>query len=71
MDQLLTLQEVAEYLNVSRETVRRGSLAALQEIIGHASIMTTQRYGRLSDAHVQAEAARIQGRKGTVEGTVG
>jgi integrase len=36
-----------------------GSLAALQEILGHASIVTTQRYGRLSDAHVQAEAARI------------
>lgn len=36
-----------------------GSLAALQAILGHASIVTTQRYGRLSDAHVQAEAARI------------
>jgi integrase len=46
-----------------------GSLAALQEILGHASIVTTQRYGRLSDAHVQAEAARIQGQRGTVEGT--
>ena len=46
-----------------------GSLAALQEILGHASIVTTQRYGRLSDAHVQAEAQRIQGRKGTVGGT--
>lgn len=46
-----------------------GSLAALQEILGHASIVTTQRYGRLSDVHVQAEAQRIQGRKGTVGGT--
>ena len=36
-----------------------GSLAALQAILGHSSIVTTQRYGRLSDAHVQAEAARI------------
>ena len=36
-----------------------GSLAALQEILGHASIVTTQRYGRLGEAHVQAEAARI------------
>ncbi len=36
-----------------------GSLASLQAILGHASIVTTQRYGRLSDAHVQAEAARI------------
>jgi len=39
-----------------------GSLAALQEILGHASIVTTQRYGRLGEAHVQAEASRIQGR---------
>ncbi len=38
-----------------------GSLAALQEILGHASIVTTQRYGRLGEAHVQAEARRIQG----------
>jgi integrase len=42
-----------------------GSLAALQEILGHASIVTTQRYGRLGEAHVQAEAARIQGRLAT------
>ena len=39
-----------------------GSPAALQEILGHASIVTTQRYGRLGEAHVQAEARRIQGR---------
>jgi integrase len=42
-----------------------GSLAALQEILGHASIVTTQRYGRLGEAHVMAEAARIQGRRVT------
>lgn len=39
-----------------------GSLAALQEILGHASIVTTQRYGRLGEVHVRAEAKRIQGR---------
>ena len=39
-----------------------GSLAALQEILGHASIVTTQRYGRLGEPHVRAEAERIQGR---------
>jgi integrase len=38
-----------------------GSLAALQEILGHASIVTTQRYARLSEAHVRAEAARLYG----------
>ena len=36
-----------------------GSPAALQQILGHASIVTTQRYARLSDAHVQAEAERL------------
>ncbi len=39
-----------------------GSLAALQEILGHASIVTTQRYGRLSEAHVLEEARRLGGR---------
>lgn len=48
-----------------------GSLAALQEILGHASIVTTQRYGRLGEAHVQAEAARILGRLVTPVVTAG
>ena len=46
-----------------------GSLAALQEILGHSSIVTTQRYGRLGEAHVQAEAKRIRGHFGAVGGT--
>ena len=36
-----------------------GSLAALQEVMGHASIVTTQRYARLSDDLVRREAVRI------------
>jgi integrase len=40
---------------------RGGSLASLQQILGHASVVTTQIYARLSDEHVFREAERIAG----------
>jgi site-specific recombinase XerC len=40
---------------------RDGSLVALQELLGHTSITSTQRYGRLADTAVQAEVAKVMG----------
>lgn len=47
---------------------RGGSLAALQQILGHASVVTTQVYARLSDEFVQREAERVAG-NGAFNGT--
>jgi integrase len=41
---------------------RGGSLAALQEILGHASVVTTQRYARLGEDAVRTEWGRMGGR---------
>ena len=40
---------------------RGGNLAVLQQILGHASIVTTQRYAKLSDEAVMREAQRVNG----------
>ena len=40
---------------------RGGSLAALQQILGHSTVVTTQRYARISDDVVAREADRIYG----------
>lgn len=40
---------------------RGGNLGALQQVLGHASIETTQRYARMSDEVVMREARRIGG----------
>jgi integrase len=42
-----------------------GSLAALQAILGHSTVVTTQRYAKLSDDYVQREADRLGGRLAT------
>jgi integrase len=38
---------------------RGGSLPSLQQVLGHASVVTTQHYAKLSDEHVRREAERI------------
>jgi integrase len=47
---------------------RGGSLAALQQMLGHSTVVMTQRYARISDDLVKAEAERLEGR--TVAATV-
>lgn len=45
-----------------------GTLPALQQILGHASVITTQRYARLSDEAVRREAERIHASRALAKG---
>jgi integrase len=38
---------------------RGGSLAALQQVLGHSTVVTTQRYGRLDEAAIRREAETV------------
>ena len=40
--------------------MRRGSLQALKELLGHQEIKTTLIYAHLSPAHVRAEVAKTE-----------
>ena len=50
--------------------VEGGSLAALQEVLGHQDLTTTQVYARVTDDLVKREAARVYAQKNLVPGSV-
>ena len=48
-----------------------GDLAALQEVLGHRDLKTTQVYSRVTDDLVKREAARVYAQKNRVLGAAG
>ena len=46
-----------------------GSIESLQRILGHSTILVTERYGRMSDATIFAEARALGSSHGTNHGT--
>lgn len=57
---------VALVIGFNKKLEQARALTTLQQILGHASIVTTQRYARLTDEAVMREAQRI----GRVSGVV-
>ena len=47
----------------------RRSLAALQQVLGHSTVATTQRYARLDEEAIRREAERVQTIAATVAAT--
>jgi integrase len=46
-----------------------GSIESLQRILGHSTVLVTERYGRMSDATIFAEARALGSSHGTKHGT--
>jgi len=46
---------------------RGGTLAVLQQMLGHSTVVMTQRYAKLTDEHVRAEARRLCGSRGPLD----
>jgi hypothetical protein len=50
------------HADACRWAAKDGNVLAFQQLLGHGSIVTTQRHARLSDGMVKAEVERLAGR---------